>query len=137
MKPHTPPAMDAPEGVWRAYIADQLAHLHACFEDKIGRADAKVESYHIQNRIAREEDRRLVLAAIEELKQEAQSSALWISAEETKRQEDALVEEGRSQERARWLGWLRHLREWGYVVLKYGSVVVASGFAGHIASRFW
>lgn len=135
MKPHVPPALDAPEAVWRAYLTDQLAHLHECFETKLEDADEKVEAYHIQNQNGRAEDRALVLAAIDELKQEASALSMWQSAEDKKREQAAWTAQGESIERERWLRWWRRAQGFMNTVWDWAGKPGIAAAAMYVATR--
>lgn len=108
MSPYNPPPPDAPEPERWVYVYGQIAELHECFETRQEATDKRVE---------------VVLAAVGELKAEVKMSAGWISAEEGKRHDQALVEEGRKQERQRWVGWLDAAREWAKKGLDLGVKV--------------
>jgi hypothetical protein len=101
MKPHAPPPMDAPENVWRAYMADQLAAIHQCFEDRADATDRRVDAYHEENKASQ----ITLLAAIEEVKAIAQPAFKWVSVEDKARERAADVEAGKQLERERWLTW--------------------------------
>lgn len=104
MKPHAPPPMDAPENVWRAYTADQLASIHQCFEDRMDAMAERVEARHEENKVSGE----TVLAAIGEVKEMARAAFTWVSVEDKAREKAADVEAGKQLERERWGRYFHH-----------------------------
>lgn len=118
--------MDATENIWRAYTADQIAAMHECMESRQDATDARVETYHEENRQGREQ----VLNAIEEVKHELRTSQMWISAEETQRERDALLEAGKQLERERWLSWLHRVQGFINEIWQWiGKPAVGAGLA--------
>lgn len=112
MKPHDPPPMDAPENVWRAHIADQIAAMHECLEARQLATEQRVETLHKKNEERVEayhkengEKQAELLAAIGEVKAMAQPAFKWVSVEDKAREKAADVEAGKQLERERWLTW--------------------------------
>lgn len=99
--------MDAPETVWRAHLAGQIAHLHECFEERQQATEERVEHYHAENIKASE----TLLLAIGEVKAMALPAFTWTSAEEKQREKDALIEAGKQLERERWVRYLHHAQD--------------------------